>query len=94
MPRLTPVRLQQQQGPPAIRCASPGEHRPDEQRAGARDSPTWLSSALVALKFFLLMFATSCRTCAKTTCPKLTTMPALQPVGQPAPPPPRPARAA
>jgi hypothetical protein len=30
------------------------------------------------LKFFLLMLATSCRTCAKTTCPKLTTMLALQ----------------
>jgi CRISPR/Cas system endoribonuclease Cas6 (RAMP superfamily) len=42
---------------------------------------TWLSSALVALKFFLLMLATSCRTCANTTCPKLTTMLALQRAG-------------
>ena len=52
--------------------------RSDEQRG---EVLTWLSSALVALKFFLLMLATSCRTCAKTTCPKLTTMLALQRAG-------------
>ena len=39
----------------------------------------WIS-ALVAFEFLLLTLPTSCRICAKTTCPKFTTIAAAKPL--------------
>ena len=42
-------------------------------------STCWIS-ALVAFEFLLFTLPTSCRICAKTTCPKFTTIAAAKPL--------------